>query len=316
MYKNVPTLTDFLLQEERKFPKATGSFTLLMVQFENAVKVINSHIRASGLVDILGKTGGKNVYNEEVMKLDILSHNILVDMLQSSGQVHTIVSEELEKELVIPASYQGEYIIYFDPLDGSSNIDTNSPIGTIFSIYHKDKGLFQQGKHQVAAGYVMYGSSTMFIYSSGNGVNGFTLDPAVGTFLLSHPHIKIPEEGNIYSINEGNAATYTDALHKYLTKIKSSEKYKLRYVGSLIADIHRTLLKGGIFLYPSDKNHPEGKLRLMIEVNPMSFLVTQAGGKAVSTKENSLDILPVSIHERSAVIMGSSKNVDDYLTYV
>jgi fructose-1,6-bisphosphatase I len=312
MFTNVTTLTEFILKEERKFKDATGSFTLLMTHIENAAKIIASHITRSGLVDILGRTGETNVHNEEVQKLDVYSNQLLVDTLIGSGQTYAVASEEL-KEPVYAKKNIGEYVVFFDPLDGSSNIDVNVNIGTIFSIYRKSDSLLQPGRKQVAAGYIMYGPSVMFVYSCGNGVNGFTLDPSIGSFLLSNPDIKIPESKSVYSINEGNAEFFEDKTRQYLESIKKGEKpYKLRYIGTLVADVHRTLMQGGIFLYPPDKKSPNGKLRLMYEVNPMSFLVEQAGGAAISNSKSPLDITPSDIHQRVPVALGSKKELNRY----
>jgi fructose-1,6-bisphosphatase I len=316
MYKAVPTLTDFVLDEARQLNHASGSFITLVTQIENVVKIIASHVRASGLVDILGKTGAKNSFGEEVQKLDEFSNKLFIDSLISSGEVYALISEEEDEPIFAPKTHAGEYIVYFDPLDGSSNIDTNCPIGTIFSIYRKNKDLLQKGSEQVAAGYVIYGSSVMFVYSAGKGVNGFTLDPSIGSFLLSHPKIQMPKKGVIYSINEAYEAFYDDHLKRYLSHLKETGSYKARYVGSLIADAHRTFLKGGIFLYPADKKQPEGKLRLMLEVNPFAFLVEQAGGKVVShNKTSPLTVQPKHIHQRAPLIMGSEEEVEKYLEY-
>lgn len=315
MFKKIPTLTDHVLNEQKHFKGASGSFTILMTQIADTTKVIASHVKASGLSDIIGKTGGINTYGEEVQKLDELSNNLLRDNLLGGGQVHAVVSEEEEKEIYSEGKHEAEYNVFFDPLDGSSNIDTNSPIGTIFSIYHKKKGLLQKGSEQVAAGYVIYGSSAMLVYSSGTGVNGFTLDPAIGSFLLSHPNMRIPENGNIYSINEAYEKQYDETILSYLSHLKAGGKAKARYVGSLVADAHRTLIKGGIFLYPADKKQPEGKLRLTIEVSPFAYLFNQAGGKAVSGKTNPLDIMPKTIHDRAPIVLGGAKNVEEYLSF-
>ncbi len=313
MYKYVPTLTDFILHEERRVKNATGSYTILMTQIENAVKIINSHIRESGLVDILGKTGEKNAFNEEVQKLDAFSNNVLVDTLTASGQVHAIVSEELKQPLYIDRDHAGDYIVYFNPLDGSSNIETGSPVGTIFSIYKKADPLLCRGEEQIAAGYVIYGATTMFVYTFGHGVHGFTLDPSIGSFLLSHEDMKIPQKSFIYSINEANADLYYEDVQQYLLYLKRKQLFKLRYVGSFVADVHRTLIKGGIFLYPADRKQPAGKLRLMLEVNPMAFIVEQAGGLAVSTNGKSpLAIEPESIHARAPIVLGTPDLVREY----
>lgn len=315
MYTYIPTLTDHILQEQKNHTHAAGNFSILMMQLENTTKIIASHVKASGLVDIMGKTGEVNSYGDEIQKLDVFTNTLLVDTLIASGQVHAVISEELEKEVYASKEHDGEYIVYLDPLDGSSNIDTNSPIGTIFSIYHKSNGLLQKGANQVAAGYVIYGSSVMLVYSAKHGVHGFTLDPAIGSYLLSHPDIRIPDEGNIYSINEAYENLYDIGTLKYLKHLKNEAGSKARYVGSLIADAHRTFIKGGIFLYPSDKKHPDGKLRLMLEVNPFAFLTEQAGGKAISGQNNPLDIQPKTIHDRTPIVMGSIKNVNQYLSF-
>ncbi len=316
MYQKVTTLTEFILAEERKFKNATGSFTLLLTHIENAAKIIASHIKKSGLVDILGQTGETNVYKEEVMKLDVFSNQLLVDILSSTGHVSMLASEELEKPIEVDKK-RGQYNVFFDPLDGSSNIDVNISIGTIFSIYHNHSELLQKGKTQVAAGYIIYGSSVMFVYSYGNGVNGFTLDPSIGSFILSHPNIRVPESKSIYSINEGNYEFFDDSLKRYLQALKKEKKpYKARYVGSMVADVHRTLLKGGIFLYPKDANSPEGKLRLMFEVNPLSFVMKQAGGTATSDGKDPLTIQPTKLEQRVPIAMGSTKEIEKLLQYM
>ncbi len=315
MFRKVTTLTEFILKEERCFRKATGSFTLLLTQIENAAKIIASHIKKTGLVDILGQTGEKNIYQEEVQKLDKFSNELLVDILSESGQVYAIASEELEKPIFVKKN-SGDYVVFLDPLDGSSNIDVNINVGTIFSIYHKSSNLLQPGSKQVAAGYIIYGSSVMFVYSCGHGVNGFTLDPSMGAFLLSHPQIKIPQKGGIYSINEGYYNLYDDSLKKYLNHLKNLEKpAKLRYVGSMVADVHRTLLKGGSFLYPANKKNPQGKLRLMFEINPFAFIIQQAGGLAYSGKINPLQIKPNSLSQKAPIVLGSVDNVNEYLKF-
>ncbi|HXS14554.1 MAG TPA: class 1 fructose-bisphosphatase [Candidatus Saccharimonadales bacterium] len=313
MYTRVTTFTDFLLQSEKEISHASGNFTILMVQLENAAKIIASHVREAGLVDILGTTGRKNVFEEEVQKLDEFSNALLIDMLTGSKQVAALISEEEEQPVIPSPENRGNYIVYFDPLDGSSNIDTNAPIGTIFSIYKKGASLLQKGKKQVAAGYIIYGSSTMLVFTTGKEVNGFTLDPSIGSFLLSHPNMRIPEEGSTYSINEAYFDNYSLGIQNYLHSLKQKPKASLRYIGSLIADVHRTLLKGGIFLYPQDKKHPQGKLRLMIEVNPMAFLVEAAGGVAYKTKGSPLNDQPTDIHERSPLVVGSKQNVLEYV---
>lgn len=319
MFQKVTTLTEFLLAEEQKVPNATGSFTLLMTQIENAAKIIASHVKKAGLVDIMGATGEKNAYEEEVQKLDQFSNDLLVDTLKSSGQVYAMGSEELEEPIFVGKN-SGDYMVFFDPLDGSSNIDVNINVGTIFSIYHKNDELLQPGKNQVAAGYVLYGSSVMLVYSSGSGVHGFTLDPSIGSFLLSHPNMQIPKDGDIYSLNESYYNRYDPYLQNYIKSVKEEDKekgkpYKMRYAAAMVADIHRILLKGGIFIYPENSKNPNGKLRLMYEVNPMSYLVLQAGGAATSKGNNPLDIIPHKLSERAPIALGSEKMVQDFLSY-
>ncbi len=309
------TLTEHILKEEQKIPGATGRLTLLLNQLSEATKIIAAHVKKSGLVDIEGQTGETNVFNEEVQKLDKFSNDLLIDILTESGQVSFIASEELERPIEIKGS--GEYMVFMDPLDGSSNIDTNVSIGTIFSIYHSNNNSLQPGNKQVAAGYVVYGSSVILVYSCGKSVNGFTLDPGVGSFLLSHPNIKLPTEHSEYSINEGYFNLYKDSLKAYLQSLKNSEApYKLRYTGSMVADIHRILIKGGIFLYPNDSKNPQGKLRLMFEVNPISLLVTRAGGMVVSKGQSPLEITPASLQQRVPVVLGSRKEVEKYLRFM
>ncbi len=307
MYNKVVTLTEFILQEEKKVANATGQLTLLLTHIENAAKIISSHVRRSGLVDIIGEAGTKNASGDDVKKLDVFANQLLVDMLLGSGQVFAVASEELEEPLYAKDK-KGEYVVFFDPLDGSSLIDTGQAIGTIFSIYRKSDTLLQSGDKQVAAGYVLYGSTTMFIYTSGNGVHGFTLDPSIGSFLLSHHKMTIPEKGKEYAINEGNMLFFDDKVKEYIATLKENG-YKLRYAGAMIADIHRTMIHGGIFLYPRDKKTPNGKLRLLFEVNPMAYIVEQAGGMVFDQGENPLTIVPQSFHERAPCIVGSKTEV-------
>ncbi|PIY72284.1 class 1 fructose-bisphosphatase [Candidatus Roizmanbacteria bacterium CG_4_10_14_0_8_um_filter_33_9] len=313
MYKKVITLTEFILKEERNFTGSTGSFTLLLTQIENASKIIASHIKKAGLVDILGQTGQKNAYDEEVQRLDEFSNHLLVDILSESGQAHAIASEELDKPFFIK-KHSGNYTVFLDPLDGSSNIDININVGTIFSIYRKSESFLEPGIKQVAAGYIIYGPSVIFVYSCGNGVNGFTLDPSMGSFLLSHPNIRIPKRGSIYSVNEGYFPLFSKKDQDYIGSFKDAIKpYKLRYVGTMVSDVHRTLLKGGVFMYPADSKHSQGKLRLMYEVNPMSFIMQQAGGMAISNGKNPLDIVPSDFTQKVPVVMGSKEEVEKYM---
>ena len=308
MYQKPTTLTEFILQEEKKHKEATGSFTLLLTHIENVAKIIASHIKKTGLVDIIGTTGAVNASKDEVKKIDEFSNQLMVDTLSKCGQVGVLASEELEEAMLVDKN--GRYNVFFDPLDGSSNIDVGITVGTIFSIYHNGDALLQPGKKQVAAGYILYGTSVIFVYTYGDGVNGFTLDPSIGSFLLSHPNIKIPREGNIYSVNESNSKDWDEAVKQYIDSCKEAG-YKARYIGSMVADIHRTLIKGGIFLYPTDTRE-----RLMFEVNPLSFVVQQAGGKAVSDGKNILDIVPKELHQRVPIVLGSPEDVDKYLSYM
>lgn len=317
MITHLLTLTDYLLQEERTATNASGNLPLLLDAIEQAANRIADQIRVLGLVDLVGKTDGVNTFGEEVQKLDAFANELLVDTLLSSGTVYAVGSEELEQPVFAPASHTGEYIVYLDPLDGSSNIDINCPIGTIFSVYQKEGGFLQPGNQQVASGYVMYGSSVMLVYTRGHGVQGFTLDPASGRFLYSHPNITIPAKGNIYSINEAYERLYDERTRAYLAQLRASVKHTARYVGTLVADAHRTLLKGGLFLYPANQKQPEGKLRLMLEVNPYAWLMEQAGGKAMSTNGKSpLTITPKTIHDHAPLVMGSKDNVELYADFL
>lgn len=313
-------LTRFILEEERKYPNATGPFSLALNTIASACKVIASHARMAGLVDILGKAGKTNIQGEEVQKLDELSNEILIEYLSDYGEFYALASEELDEPIFPENGKNGKYIISFDPLDGSSNIDVNVSIGTIFSIHKKVEGnvndFLQEGYKQVAAGYVIYGSSTMLVYSTGNGVNGFTLDPSVGMFLLSHPDIKIPEKGKIYSINEANAKKWDEEGLKDFVENLKEEGYTSRYIGSMVADVHRTLIKGGIFAYPSDKKNKNGKLRLLYEASPMAFLIEQAGGKATTGEEDILKVKPSDIHQRVPVFLGSKKEINQLLEFL
>lgn len=308
------TLTEFILKEEQAIPGATGRLTLLLNQIAEGSKIIASHVKKSGLIDIIGKTGVTNSYDEEVQKLDEFANNLLIDILSGSGQVAMIGSEELDRILEVKDT-KGEYTVFMDPLDGSSNIDTNASTGTIFSIYHKKDGDLPQGAKQVAAGYVTYGSSVMMVYTCGQHVNGFTLDPAIGSFLLSHPNMQIPKTKKEYSINEGYSEALDEPLKKYLAEIKKSKNYKLRYIGSMVADVHRILIKGGIFFHPKDIKNPSGKLRLMVEVNPMSLLVSRAGGKAYANGVDPLTISPEDLGQRVPIVLGSEDEVEKYMQY-
>ncbi len=307
-------LNSFILEQERLYPNATGSLSRALVAIESATKVIASHVRMAGLADILGMAGKKNIQGEEVQKLDELSNNLLIQHLSLSGEFFALASEELDEPIFPEEGKDAKYVIAFDPLDGSSNIDVNINIGTIFSIHRRVNSdvsdFLQEGYKQVAAGYVIYGSSTMLVLSTGNGVNGFTLDPAVGMYLLSHPNMKIPEKGKIYSINESNDKKWIDAgLKEYIESLKD-EGYTSRYIGSMVADVHRTLIKGGIFAYPADVKNKNGKLRLLYEAAPMAFLTVQAGAVATTGKEDILNIKPTDIHQRVPVFLGGKYEIE------
>ncbi|MGM0427190.1 MAG: class 1 fructose-bisphosphatase [Thermodesulfobacteriota bacterium] len=325
------TITQHILNQQRENPAATGGFTTLLNELIVAAKVISRDVNKAGLVDILGATGRTNVQDEQVQKLDIFANQIIIERLQHVGQLCCMGSEEDPDLIDIPSQYpKGDYIIVFDPLDGSSNIDVNVSIGTIFGIY-KRKGeenridflldhVLQPGKNQVAAGYFIYGSSTMMVYTTGrgSGVHGFTLYPSVGEFLLSHENIRIPEKSNTYSVNEGNYAYWdakTVALVDYLKSIDkvNGMPYTSRYVGSLVADFHRNLLKGGLFMYPADNKDPKkpsGKLRLMVEANPLAMVVKEAGGYASDGTMPILDLQPREFHQRTPLFIGSRKDVE------
>lgn len=315
------TLTAFLLEEQRRFPGSTGNFTAMFSDLVVAAKVISCEVNKAGLIGILGAAGSKNVHGEEVQKLDELANSTLIKTMEHGGHLAAMASEEMEDIYKVDGRYpKGNYLLLFDPLDGSSNIDVNISVGTIFSVYRTDssdvtaKDFFRPGVEQVAAGYVLYGSSTMLVYTTGHGVHGFTLDPSVGEFLLSHENISIPEKGKIYSINEGNSKYWLSGTSVYIERLKASEKgYSARYVGSLVADFHRNLLKGGVFLYPADKKSKNGKLRLLYEANPLAFICEQAGGAASNGEKRILEVVPGELHQRIPLIIGSKADVEEAL---
>ncbi len=327
MVKKFTTLYRHIIEEERKFPEATGQLSDLLYDIALACKVVSLEVNRAGLIDILGFTGKENVQGEEVKKLDIYANEILTHVMQVGGHACAICSEEDENFIPIEDKYfhhdvLNKYIVHFDPLDGSSNIDANISIGTIFSIYKRIskngpatlEDCLQKGIKQIAAGYVVYGSSTILVYTAGKGVHGFTLDPSVGEFLLSNENMKIPKKSKTYSINEGNYSKWSDEMKKYIDYLKRTDKdtgrpYTSRYVGSLVADFHRNLLYGGIFIYPADEKNKNGKLRLMYEANPLSFIVEQAGGRATNGKDRILEIQPTSLHQRTPLFIGSEEDV-------
>ncbi|KAM9516860.1 fructose-1,6-bisphosphatase 1-like [Salvelinus alpinus] len=320
---NVVTLTRFVLEEGRK-AKGTGELTTLLNSICTAVKAISTAVRKAGIANLYGIAGSTNVTGDQVKKLDVLSNDLVINMIKSSFTSCVLVSEENERALIVEPEKQGKYIVCFDPLDGSSNIDCLVSIGTIFAIYRKttddepnEKDALQSGRHIVAAGYALYGSATMMVLSAGQGVNCFMLDPSIGEFILTDKDVKIKKRGKIYSLNEGYAQHFYPDVTEYLKKKKypedGSAPYGGRYVGSMVADVHRTLVYGGIFLYPANVKSPKGKLRLLYECNPMSFIIEQAGGMATTGEMNVLDIQPENIHQRVPVVLGSPEDVQEYI---
>tara|TARA_B100000686_G_scaffold346804_1_gene434189 strand:+ start:3099 stop:4088 length:990 start_codon:yes stop_codon:yes gene_type:complete len=324
------TLIQHIRSQEKNNPGATGEFTSLITEVSLASKMIAREVNRAGIANnILGLTGEINIQGEEVQKLDRYANDTFIKILSRSGNVCAIGSEENEKPVIVPSETRGKYIFMMDPLDGSSNIDVNASIGAIFAIYRKisdgsmvtTTDLLQKASQQVAAGYTLFGSSTMFVYTSGNGVHGFTLDPEVGEFFISHPDIKIPKRGSIYSINEGSIIYWNDKqknLVKYFKEKdpETNRPYKQRYIGTLVSDFHRTLLKGGIFMYPSDKTNPRGKLRFAFEAAPLAFIINQAGGKASDGKTNILDQTPEELHQRTPLFIGSFDDVNTSIRYL
>ncbi len=319
----VVTLNEFILDKQAEFPYATGELSRLLHDIGIAAKIIHREVNKAGLVNILGAAGNQNVQGEEQQKLDVFADNQFINAFRAGGEVCAIASEENDDILVFENRKDAKYIVCFDPLDGSSNIDVNVSIGTIFSIYKRlspdcpvsEEDFLQKGTEQVAAGYVIYGSSTMLVYTTGHGVNGFTLDPSIGEFCLSHPQIKIPENGKIYSINEGSYNLFPKAVQNYLNWVKQEDKstnrpYSARYIGSMVADLHRNLIKGGIFIYPATTKAPSGKLRLLYECNPMAFIIEQAGGKASTDEKRILEIKPEKLHQRVPIVIGSKNMVE------
>lgn len=329
------TLNRHILETQRAFPHATGSFTGLLQYIATAAKVVAREVRFANLAQHLGTSGNVNVQGEIQQKLDLLAHNVLSKLMVESGYLAVMGSEEEDQEIVVPNDHRrGGYVVNFDPLDGSSNLDANVPTGTIFSILPRVTSsleepsvidCMQSGRKQVAAGYILYGAATMFIYTTGAGVHGFTLDPTIGEFLLTHPDIKTTEYGTYYSANLGNRLFWSEGVRRYLDDLNLDDKAKgkpfsCRYVGSLVADFHRNLLYGGIFLYPADSRKDKAKfkpkLRLLYEANPMAMLVEQAGGRASDGHRNILDIEPLDLHQRVPLFIGSRKNIDELEAYV
>ena len=322
------TLGEFLIANQQKIQGSTGEFSKVIHALRLASKVVSHEVNKAGLVDILGEVGTTNIQGESQQKLDVFAHELFIKALTNRKIVCGIASEEADDYIQVkhPASDENsKYIVLIDPLDGSSNIDVNVSLGTIFSIYKKkSKGnevvledFLQAGTEQVAAGYILYGTSTLFVYTTGQGVNGFTLNPAIGTFYLSHPNIILPPEGHIYSINEANYASFPQSVKDFLKKRKAEDlNYTTRYIGSMVADIHRNMLKGGLFLYPPNAKSPNGKLRLLYECNPIAFIVEQAGGMAVNMDKRIMEINPKSLHQREPFFCGNREMVENLLEHL
>lgn len=299
------TIDHFLLEQQRRQKAATGEFSELLNDIAFVGKIVAAKVRKAGLVNILGAVGKENIQGEEVQKLDEFAHNTFVEILGQGGRFAAIGSEEADEVLL--SSKTGNYIVHLDPLDGSSNIDVNVGIGSIFSIYHKDGGSLQKGRAQVCAGYVLYGSSVMLVYTTGHGVHGFTFESEVGEFLLSHERITMPVPSVFYSTNESYLPLWSKGVNKFVEELKKTMKG--RWIASLVADFHRNLLKGGVFLLPGDVKNPAGKLRLMFEANPMAFLIEQAGGVASDGKQNILDVQPKELHQRTPLYIGNQEDI-------
>lgn len=323
---HIVTLARHIIEEERRHPEARGAFSDILTDIALAAKVISRQVNMAGLIDILGGAGHQNVQGEAVQKLDVFAQEVIYRAMDHTGYLCCMVSEECEELIPIPDKFPaGEYVLVFDPLDGSSNIDVNVSIGTIFAIYRRVTGAergsledcLQPGRNQLAAGYIVYGSSTMMVYTSGSGVHGFTLDPSIGEFILSHPNIRIPEAPlRPYSVNEGYAPRWDARIRAFVEHLKSQSSresggaFSSRYIGSLVADFHRTLLRGGIFLYPADSESPSGKLRLLYEASPLAMIAVAAGGRASDGHQSILDIPPTELHQRTPLFIGSRDLVD------
>lgn len=323
----IVTLDEFIIRRQKDFPYASGELTGLLRDIGVAAKIVNREVNKAGLVSILGKAGSENASGEDVQKLDLYANEKLIDCLKNSGECCGVASEELEDIIPINsvAGKPSKYVVVFDPLDGSSNIDVNVSVGTIFGIYRRlsdteapveKEDFLQKGTDLVAAGYVLYGTSTLLVYTTGRGVNGFTLDPTIGEFCLSHRDIKIPERGNYYSVNQGYYLKFDVEMRRYIDQC-SDMNLRLRYIGSMVSDIHRNLLQGGIFLYPNTRKYPQGKLRLVYECNPLSYIVEQAGGKAITCQLERILDLPVNhLHQRATIAIGSPAMVDEMKEFV
>lgn len=315
------TLDRYIKSRQKEFSYATGELSQLLRDLALAVKVVNREINKAGLVDIIGAMGSTNIQDEDQQKLDVLANIRFKRAFERGGEVCALLSEEDDEPTIL--NKEAKYIVAIDPLDGSSNIDVNVSVGTIFSVFRRksplgsditEEDFLQKGRDQVAAGYVLYGSSTMLVYSTGRGVNGFTYDPTLGEFVLSHPRITVPEEGAIFSVNEGNLNEFSDGLQAYVADCKA-KKHSARYIGSLVADFHRNMLKGGVYLYPGTTSKPQGKLRLIYECISLALLIEQAGGKASDGEIAILDIQPTEMHQRSPLIIGSKNMVEKALSF-
>ena len=325
--KDLITLGEFVIRQQHEYPSATGDLSQIFGAIRLASKLVHREINKAGIADIVGGVGSENVQGEQQQKLDVYANDKFKAALAARGLVCGIASEEEEHfvEFDQPLSKGSKYVVLIDPVDGSSNIDVNVAVGTIFSIYKRVspvdgpvmlEDFLQPGTEQVAAGYIIFGTSTMLVYTTGNGVNGFTFDPSIGVFYLSHENMRIPKDGKIYSVNEGNYTHFPRGVKIYIKYCQEIDKashrpYSLRYIGSLVADVHRNLLKGGIFIYPSYAGHPQGKLRLLYECNPIAFITEQAGGRATSGTERILDINPTELHQRTPLYVGSENMVKD-----
>lgn len=332
MTRKLITLDDFTIDQTRQFPKATGQLSSLLRDIGLACKIINKQVNKAGLVDIIGQFGATNIQGEEQMKLDVYADETLINVLKRSDDCAGIASEENDDFVAFEDEFSvnAKYVVLFDPLDGSSNIDVNASIGTIFAIYKRvtpvgqpvtEADFLQEGSRLMAAGYVIYGSSTMMVYATRLGVNGFTLEPSIGEFCLSHPNMQVKENGKIYSLNQGNTCKFEESTKRFLEYCMEDNKdegrpYSHRYIGSMVADLHRTLIKGGIFLYPADKKNMNGKLRLLYECNPMAFIVEAAGGMATTGKERILDVQPTALHQRVPIYIGSKNMVQKALSFM
>jgi len=325
MNANPITLTHYILNSQQSHPEATGDFTIILHAIEIASKYVSSKVRAAGLLDLYGLEGSSNTSGDQVKKLDVLANEAFKTSLTRCRKVSVMASEE-DQEAIFVKDCNGNYVAVFDPLDGSTNIDVNISIGTIFGIYKRLdhtkppslQDVLQKGTSLVAAGYTLYGSATTMFFTTGRGVHGFILDPSSGEFVLTHPDVKIKPKHNIYSINEGNSKFWFEQTVKYVDSIKNPKQgkpYSLRYVGSMVADVHRTLIYGGIFMYPADTNSKDGKLRLLYEANPMAMIIEQAGGKASTGTQRILDIQPTDVHQRVPVYIGSRQDIEELESY-